>query len=603
MTNLLRRLGLSGRTAVIAGPYTWLLLLFFVPFLLVVKISFSDSQLGIPPYTDLVSLEAGVMHIALDFAHYAFLVQDSLYFATYLNSLLVAAVSTLLCLLIGYPMAYYIARSNPASRNILMMAVILPFWTSFLIRVYAWIGIFKNNGLLNNFLMSIGLVHSPVELYHTNIAVYIGMVYSYLPFLVMPLYAHLVKMDLTLLEAAYDLGVKPWKAFVQITLPLSKNGIIAGCLLVFIPAVGEYVIPELLGGADTLMIGRVMWNEFFQRRLADGLRRHLCDGLAVARADGDLPALPGETTGGQAMIKPSRGLQITALGIGFAFLYIPILSLIVYSFNDSPLVTVWTEPSLKWYRALVNDDELINAAWLLLRIAFLTACASVVIGTWAGFVLARMGRFKDFTLYAGMINAPLVIPEVIQGISLLLFVEMAKLIGWPGRGFFTIFIGHVMLCISHVAIIVESRVRELNPSLEEAALDLGAPPLRVFFTITLPLISQALVAGWLLSFTLSIDESRAVRVSVRPGLDDAAACSVLPRAARPEPRDERACDDLHRARDGGGDHGELLHATQRAAQARGSALKKSPALINVRGFLLSFRHMPRESRRIGVGVA
>ncbi|SAK68040.1 putrescine transport system permease [Caballeronia hypogeia] len=207
------------------------------------------------------------------------------------------------------------------------------------------------------------------------------------------------------------------------------------------------------------------------------------------------------------MIKPSRPLQITALGIGFAFLYIPILSLIVYSFNDSPLVTVWTEPSLKWYRALVNDDELINAAWLSLRIAFVTACASVVIGTWAGFVLARMGRFRGFTLYTGMINAPLVIPEVIQGISLLLlFVEMAKLIGWPGRGFFTIFIGHVMLCISYVAIIVESRVRELNPSLEEAALDLGATPLRVFFSITLPLISQALVAGWLLSFTLSIDD-------------------------------------------------------------------------------------------------
>jgi putrescine transport system permease protein len=258
-----RRMGLTGRSAVIGGPFIWLLLFFFVPFLLVVKISFADAQLGIPPYTELVAMKEGVLNIALDFSHYAFLFTDSLYFATYMNSLLVAAVSTVLCLLIGYPMAYYIARSNPATRNILMMAVMLPFWTSFLIRVYAWIGILKNNGLLNNFLMSIGLIHSPIELYHTNIAVYIGMVYSYLPFLVMPLYAHLVKMDLTLLEAAYDLGAKPWKAFVQITLPLSKNGIIAGCLLVFIPAVGEYVIPELLGGADTLMIGRVMWNEFF----------------------------------------------------------------------------------------------------------------------------------------------------------------------------------------------------------------------------------------------------------------------------------------------------------------------------------------------------
>ena len=258
-----RRFGLKGRTAVVAGPFIWLLLFFLVPFLLVVKISFADLQLGIPPYTDLTSFQDGVLHIALDLSHYAFLVSDSLYFATYVNSVLVAAVSTLLCLLLGYPMAYYIARSNPATRNILMMAVMLPFWTSFLIRVYAWIGILKNNGLLNNFLMSIGLIHTPIELYHTNTAVYIGMVYSYLPFLVMPLYAHLVKMDMTLLEAAYDLGAKPWKAFWQITLPLSKNGIIAGCLLVFIPAVGEYVIPELLGGANTLMIGRVMWNEFF----------------------------------------------------------------------------------------------------------------------------------------------------------------------------------------------------------------------------------------------------------------------------------------------------------------------------------------------------
>ncbi|MGV2291563.1 ABC transporter permease subunit [Trinickia sp. YCB016] len=207
-------------------------------------------------------------------------------------------------------------------------------------------------------------------------------------------------------------------------------------------------------------------------------------------------------------MKPNRTLQVVALGIGFAFLYIPILSLIIYSFNESQLVTVWTRFSTRWYEALLDDDELIAAAWLSLRIGLLTAFASVIIGTWAGFVLARMGRFRGFTLYTGMINAPLVIPEVIQGISLLLlFIEMGKWLGWPeGRGIVTIWIGHVMLCISYVAIIVQSRVRDLNPSLEEAALDLGATPLKVFFAITLPLISQALVSGWLLSFTLSIDD-------------------------------------------------------------------------------------------------
>ncbi|GAB7537137.1 ABC transporter permease subunit [Burkholderia sp. 3C] len=205
---------------------------------------------------------------------------------------------------------------------------------------------------------------------------------------------------------------------------------------------------------------------------------------------------------------PNRYLRIVALGLGFAFLYIPILSLIVYSFNASQLVTVWSGFSTRWYAALLADDELIAAAWLSLKIGVMTAFASVFIGTWAGFVLARMGRFRGFALYSGMINAPLVIPEVIQGISLLLlFIELAKWIGWPAqRGMFTIWLGHVMLCLSYVAIIVQSRVRELDPSLEEAALDLGATPFKVFFTITLPLISQALVSGWLLSFTLSIDD-------------------------------------------------------------------------------------------------
>jgi putrescine transport system permease protein len=259
----LRRFVPSGRTLVIAAPFIWLILFFAVPFVLVLKISFANAQLSVPPYTDLIMFKDGVVNFAFQLGHYLFLLQDSLYVATYLSSLKMAAISTVFCLLIGYPMAYYIARSNPATRNLLMMAVMLPFWTSFLIRVYAWIGILKDDGLLNHFLISIGMLHTPLRLYHSDAGVYIGMVYSYLPFLVMPLYAHLVKMDLTLLEAAYDLGAKPWTVFFRITLPLSKNGIIAGCLLVFIPAVGEYVIPELLGGADTLMIGRVMWDEFF----------------------------------------------------------------------------------------------------------------------------------------------------------------------------------------------------------------------------------------------------------------------------------------------------------------------------------------------------
>ncbi|ALX16517.1 spermidine/putrescine ABC transporter permease [Burkholderia cepacia JBK9] len=208
------------------------------------------------------------------------------------------------------------------------------------------------------------------------------------------------------------------------------------------------------------------------------------------------------------MTRTNRILSACVLGAGFLFLYVPSASLVVYSFNASKLVTVWTGFSLKWYGALLHDDELLAAAWLSLKIALLTATASVAIGTWAGFVLARMGRFRGFTLYAAMINAPLVIPEVIQGISLLLlFVAMQQTFGWPaGRGWLTIWIGHVMLCLSFVAVIVQSRVKELDRSIEEAALDLGARPVKVFFVITLPLIAQALVSGWLLAFTVSIDD-------------------------------------------------------------------------------------------------
>ena len=208
------------------------------------------------------------------------------------------------------------------------------------------------------------------------------------------------------------------------------------------------------------------------------------------------------------MIKASKPLGITVLGIGVLFLYIPIFSLIIYSFNSSKLVTVWAGMSLRWYSALLQDTELLNAAWLSLKIALMTALASVFIGTWAGFILARFGRFRGFTLFSGMVNAPLVIPEVIQGISLLLlFVALEQYFGWPrGRGMFTMWVGHVMLCLSYVAIIVQSRVKEMDKSIEDAALDLGATPLKVFFVIILPLISQAIMSGWLLSFTLSIDD-------------------------------------------------------------------------------------------------
>ncbi|QWK93785.1 putrescine ABC transporter permease PotH [Plesiomonas shigelloides] len=256
----------GGRHAVIAAPYIWLLVFFLVPFLIVFKISFAEMQVAIPPYTDLVEWLDGKLTISLNLGNYAYLIEDPLYVDAYLHSLEIAGTSTLLCLLLGYPMAWAIANSSPSVRNILLLLVILPSWTSFLIRVYAWIGLLKNNGVINNILMWAGIIDQPLPMLHTDFAVYIGIVYAYLPFMILPLYTAQLKLDYSLVEASLDLGAKPVRTFFSVILPLTKGGIIAGSMLVFIPAVGEFVIPELLGGPDSIMIGRVMWQEFFNNR-------------------------------------------------------------------------------------------------------------------------------------------------------------------------------------------------------------------------------------------------------------------------------------------------------------------------------------------------
>lgn len=255
-----------GARSVIAVPYVWLLLFFLVPFIIVFKISFAEMQYSIPPYTELVAFADEVLTINLNLGNYYYLIDDSLYAKAYLSSVRIAFFATLGALLIGYPMAYAIARADASTRNALLMMVMLPSWTSFLIRIYAWVGILKNNGLINNALMGVGLIDEPIALLNTEFAVYIGIVYAYLPFMVLPIYTNLVKLDNSLLEASADLGCPPWKTFLTVTLPLSKAGIIAGSMLVFIPSVGEFVIPEMLGGSEALMIGKVLWQEFFNNR-------------------------------------------------------------------------------------------------------------------------------------------------------------------------------------------------------------------------------------------------------------------------------------------------------------------------------------------------
>lgn len=259
------------RLFLISVPYLWLLALFLIPFVIVLKISLSDTALAIPPYTPQLDLTTGWEGIksffgALDFENFVWLTEDDLYWKAYVSSLQIAVFSTLFALLVGYPIAYAMAQAPEQWRATLMMLIILPFWTSFLIRVYAWMGILSQEGLLNQFLMWLGLINEPLIILNTNKAVYIGIVYTYLPFMILPIYSALEKLDGSLLEAAEDLGCSRFTAFWLVTIPLSKNGIIAGCFLVFIPAIGEFVIPSLLGGSSTLMIGKVLWEEFFANR-------------------------------------------------------------------------------------------------------------------------------------------------------------------------------------------------------------------------------------------------------------------------------------------------------------------------------------------------
>ncbi len=247
----------------VAIPYIWLLIFFLAPFAIILKISTADPIIGQPPFTPMFD-DGGALLATAD--NYKFLLTDKLYIITYLKSVSIAATATIFCLLLGFPMAYGIARAGSAARSILLLLVILPFWISFLLRVYAWMGLLNNHGVINNFLMWLGIIDQPLQLMYTDFAIYIGLVYSYLPFMILPLYATLERMDLDLVDAALDLGARPSQAFWDVTWPLARPGVIAGCLLVFIPAMGEYVIPYLLGGPESLMIGRVLFDEFFVNR-------------------------------------------------------------------------------------------------------------------------------------------------------------------------------------------------------------------------------------------------------------------------------------------------------------------------------------------------
>ena len=263
MTRLTQKLQLSLNGVIIAVPFYWLLIFFLAPFVIVLKISVAESLIASPPFSPLFDIaQNGALSVHLVFDNYAYLWEDSLYIKTYVNSIRISTISTILCLLLGYPIAYAIVRSTPTTRFVLLMLIILPFWTSFLLRIYAWMGLLADQGTINNILIYFGLINRPIRLMYSEFAVHIGIVYSYLPFMILPLYANMEKLDHTIHEAAADLGARPFTTFFTVTLPLTTPGIMAGSLLVFIPATGEFVIPDLLGGGNVLMIGRVLYNEF-----------------------------------------------------------------------------------------------------------------------------------------------------------------------------------------------------------------------------------------------------------------------------------------------------------------------------------------------------
>lgn len=263
LERIMHRIQTGWRSIVIFVPFAWLLLFFLLPFFIVAKISVAELAISSPPFTRMIEwTDSGIMTIRIVFDNFIYILEDDLYVNTYLNSLKISVVSTIICLLLGYPIAYGIVRSGPVAKRILLFAVILPFWTSFLLRVYAWMGLLADQGTINNLLIALGIIDEPIRMLYTEFAVFVGIVYTYMPFMILPLYANMEKLDTSLNEAAADLGSRPTNTFFKITLPLTIPGIIAGSLLVFIPATGEYVIPDLLGGGNVQMIGRVLFNEF-----------------------------------------------------------------------------------------------------------------------------------------------------------------------------------------------------------------------------------------------------------------------------------------------------------------------------------------------------
>ena len=454
--------------------------------------------------------------INITFENYVYILSDFYYIRSFLNSIILAFISTFFCILIGFPLAFYIATSDIKLRNILLILVIIPFWSSFLLRVYAWKIILQNNGILNLILLKLGIISEPLQLLYNQYAVIMGIVYTYLPLMILPLYGYLNKFDLNLINASKDLGLNRIKSFFRVILPLSLPGIIAGSLLVFIPVVGEFIIPEMLGGSDKLYYGKILWEEFFVNRNWPGASALAFSGIIILV----LPIIIFQIIYSKWTNKmKSRFIKNSIISLGLFFLYFPILVLVFYSFNENKRVMVWKGFSFKWYGELFKNEQIIEAFFVSIKIASISATISTILGVMIGYSLVRIKKIPFKSFYIFLSSTPLVLPELILGLAMLLFfISLNNLISFPSsRGQLTIFISHVTFCIAFVAIIIQARLTDFNKNIEEAAMDLGYNYTKVIYKVTLPIIFPSIIAGWLLAFTISLDDLVVASFTTGPG--------------------------------------------------------------------------------------
>jgi ABC-type spermidine/putrescine transport system permease subunit I len=490
------------RSCWLAAPgLLWMGLFFLVPLALVFAISFASRG----TYGGIVWEFTAANYLDLWHPLYGKILGQSLWYAS---------LTTAICFVLGFPLAYMIARSPARWQPVLLLLVMLPFWTNFLVRTYAWMIVLRQDGLVNGLLRALGIVDAPLELLYTPTAVVIGLVYGYLPFMVLPLYVAVERLDPRLVEAAWDLYASRWAIFTRVVVPLTMPGIVGGCVLVFIPSIGSFITPDLLGGARSMMIGNLIQHEYLVVRdwpLGSAVSFVL---MAIVMAAVALYYRHAARTAGPlegTMRRGSTGLSLVS-GLAMLFLYGPILVLVLYSFNAAHLSMAWRGTTLKWYAALWQDEALLAATANSLLIAVISTIGATLLGGLMALGMERMPLRRQQIIEGGLV-LPLVIPEVMMGVALMLLFVMLKM----PLGLTTVILGHIVFNIPLVTIMIRTRLRKLDPALREAAADLGADSWQVFRHVTLPLLRPAIWGAVLVAFTVSLDDFLVTFFTAGPG--------------------------------------------------------------------------------------